>query len=50
MKAESVLDIGTDHGYLAIAMLKMMKSPNAMVVGVEDEPEKVKTSIENLNK
>ena len=50
LKAERVLDIGTDHGYLAVAMLKMMKGLNATVVGVEDEPEKVNTSIENLNK
>ena len=50
MKAERVLDIGTDHGYLAIAIKMIMQSPNAMVVGVEDEPEKVNTSIENLNK
>ena len=50
LNAERVLDIGTDHGYLAVAMLKMMLSPNAMVVGVEEEPEKVNISINNLNK
>lgn len=48
--AERVLDVGSGSGYLTAAMFKMLKSPTAIVVGIEHIPELITKSISNLNK